>query len=270
METRRRILCYGDSNTAGFHDQGKRFEPYGKMLATAMMEAKLPCEVVFCGLSGITIEEMLQKKNAERITDVVNNVGSGLQWILDRDSEYDLVILMAGSNDIAKLAQPEQVMHRVAELHDICHRLAIPTVAIVPPTVPREPYATARWRLSQQMHSWANSTAGAASCFDIFMLLPRSIDHWEEDELHLSPSGSKELGSRLAKEVKELWGAVQIHAKAYAAARHAGPSSRQVTSPSVPTPLQLASPKVPGCSQQLSSPSARVLSRAPVLVRPMR
>jgi hypothetical protein len=54
-----RIICYGDSNTVGYCNDGHRFEPYGKTMASELALAGMPCEVSVCGLCGYTTEDML-------------------------------------------------------------------------------------------------------------------------------------------------------------------------------------------------------------------
>jgi len=55
----RRILCYGDSLTAGFHANGQKFEPYARELSKALAAAGVENEVHTCGLSGHTTQDMV-------------------------------------------------------------------------------------------------------------------------------------------------------------------------------------------------------------------
>eukprot|EP00913_Durusdinium_trenchii_P007552 g7096.t1 len=53
-----RILCYGDSLTAGFYQGGHWFQPYGRILADELAAYGGRCEILVCGLSGRSAEDM--------------------------------------------------------------------------------------------------------------------------------------------------------------------------------------------------------------------
>jgi len=116
--TKLRVLCYGDSLTAGFCSGGRRFEPYGQFLSSAMRSAGVECEVMICGLSGLTAKEMLDKLNSSAVEDIIGKTGRGLARFLDEDRP-DLVVLMAGTNDFA-LEGPNAaaIFEHLRRLHD--------------------------------------------------------------------------------------------------------------------------------------------------------
>jgi len=195
-----RILCYGDSNTAGFCLGGRRFEPYGKSLAEALTAMGMPCEAIVCGLSGLTAAEMAAKIDAAIIPDVVGWHGRGLVRTLEDEGPFDLALIMAGTNDLGCSVPAEAIVKHVSQLHAACHKRGVPTVALAPPTSLKKPLRAAREDLASLLASFARTSPGVVNCFDIEELLPRKAHNgfWEPDELHLSAAGSIELGRILA------------------------------------------------------------------------
>lgn len=196
----RRILCYGDSLTAGFCSGGHQFEPYGRAMSEALAASGVTCEVSICGHSGGTAQEMISKSEGS-LVDVVGCQGKGLANILKEDKAYDLVIIMAGTNDMARRRQRAAILEDVRSLHAICHAKDIPTVALIPPPAPgsmgqRE---VERQRIGTLLQNLCRITPGIVACVDTADLVPAtSIGCWESDGLHYSPLGSRTLGQRLA------------------------------------------------------------------------
>ena len=122
----RRVVCYGDSLTAGFCSLGAQFEPYGRTLVKELDTSGVPCEIVVSGHSGKTAEEMVAALDSS-IRDVVGFEGRGLTRILDEDVASDLVIIMAGTNDMGMGAAPDTIVKHIAQLHAACHSRGVPT-----------------------------------------------------------------------------------------------------------------------------------------------
>lgn len=200
-----RVLCYGDSNTAGFCANGNHFSPYGRSLMKALSASGCVTEVAFCGLNGLTGEDMATKMTSPAIRDVVGHTGKGLVQILNDEGQQDLVIIMAGTNDLGKGTSPEAIIQYIQQLHSACHEWMIPTIALSPPTVLTGFARSMRPKLTAMIQSYAHRTPGVVAYFDVERLLPRSEagGYWEPDELHFSPAGSHELGMRLAPTVLE-------------------------------------------------------------------
>lgn len=195
-----RILCYGDSNTAGFCLGGRWFQPYGRSLAEALTAEGMPCEAIVCGLSGLTAADLAARIDAAIIPDVVGWHGRGLVRTLEDEGPFDLALIMAGTNDLGLSVPPETIVKHISQLHAACHKRGVPTVALAPPTVLNGPLRAARKELASLLASWACTSPGVVACFDSEELLPRREHNgcWEPDELHLSAAGSTELGRILA------------------------------------------------------------------------
>jgi len=196
-----KLLCYGDSNTAGFNAGGQAYDPYARTMAEELRLAGTDCSVSVCGLSGLTAREMVVQSSCPAIQDAVGVVGQGIEVLLA--NQPDLVILMMGTNDIGKGMHPKAILDDICLLHARCHARGIPTVAIAPPTLSQGSLTAARDELAALLDRWARVTPMVHVCADIQDLVCRQAasTFWDHDELHLSPSGSAALGGRLAREV---------------------------------------------------------------------
>jgi lysophospholipase L1-like esterase len=169
----RRIICYGDSNTVGYYNKGAFFQPYAQTLSSDLSAAGWSHEVAVCGLCSYTTQDMLNEKDSEQIHPPIGPSGRGLQRILDEDVHTDLVIIMTGTNDIGMSTKPETIVRHVAQLHAICHKRGIQTVAIAPTQSVRRSARRIRQRLADLLAAWAKSTPGVIDFLDIEDLLPR-------------------------------------------------------------------------------------------------
>lgn len=198
-----RILCYGDSNTAGFYQGGRRFQPYGQALAEAMSSLGTASEVAVCGLSSFTTRDMLNEKTSARIKVPAGPTGKGIARILAEDGPFAAVLIMTGTNDAGIGDSLETIVENTAQLHAICHELGIPTVAIAATTSAGDIGRRVQKKLAQSLRQWAESAPKVLACLDVEEMVPRVDGNgfWEADGLHLSAAGSNELGRRLAPEV---------------------------------------------------------------------
>lgn len=184
-----RILCYGDSNTAGFFHGGQEFHPYAKYLKQYLANSGLDAEVQHDGHSGLTAQELLQKVASGAIRDVCGKIGKGLQLHLE-EQRWDLVIINLGTNDVGKGTAPRQALHYVKELHGVCHDRNVPTFAIGPPTIPSGPARTARDQLARMIQQYAGATKDVMAYEDLEKFVPRVPGNWDTDQLHMSPQGA--------------------------------------------------------------------------------
>uniref|UniRef100_A0A6T1D4R8 SGNH hydrolase-type esterase domain-containing protein n=1 Tax=Alexandrium monilatum TaxID=311494 RepID=A0A6T1D4R8_9DINO len=208
-----RILCYGDSLTVGFSDEGRRYEPYGRALSEALGGlVAAGCEVSICGHSGHTAAEMVAHLDAAVVEDVGGMIGKGLRRILEEEPTPDLVLLMAGTNDIGRDSHPQAILDDICRLHAVCHACGVRTVALVPPPAPRtaagSAWETRRRQLAGLLTSWARSghASGVAALLEPGELVPSAKGSclWDPDGLHLAPAGSWLLGQRLALRIAPM------------------------------------------------------------------
>ena len=96
----KRILCYGDSLTAGFCCGGLKFTPYATFLKDKLKSMNTDCEyeVDFYGFSGWTTTQLLDNAHNHNLKDFVGMTGPGLAVAL-KEKHYNLLILMAGRSE---------------------------------------------------------------------------------------------------------------------------------------------------------------------------
>jgi len=199
------ILCFGDSLTAGFYNQGKNFEPYGDTLKRCLNEMGIECDVMIMGVSGHTAAQMVSDKNASEVTDVCNLKNKGLCRFLDeQEDKPDFVLIMAGTNDLGYNHKKNDILRAIIQLHSMCHHRGIKTIAFVPPC-----HLKQRQCLAECLMRWGRVLPLVALCIDPEEAVPRvgtACPLWEPDAIHLSPAGSRALGQRLAQILAPLLG----------------------------------------------------------------
>jgi len=196
-----RILCYGDSLTAGYYNNGRSFSPYGTALEDALTSLGLECEVSINGLSGHCADQMVKELDSPVCQDICGRLGKGLAHILDNERHYDLVILMAGTNDFGGNSNLKSIQNDVCELHDACHARGVPTVMLAAPCNAEN----MRTGLSQILRRWAQKQDQVMSFIDPEEVIPRRTrSYWEPDQVHFTPSGSHALGLYLAPIVADI------------------------------------------------------------------
>jgi len=210
-----RILCYGDSLTAGFCSYGEQFEPYGRTLADAMGKAGKPCEVSVCGLSGRTAEEMIAEKDSAVFTDSaeVGHVGKGLMRILNEEGPFDVVVILAGTNDLQFAGHSmgagltaNHILARVKQLHSMCHQLGFSTIALTPPCQMCGPQRVMQQQLAPLLRDWVQTESRVLALYDVEKLAPRAHTggFWDADDIHMSAAGQRLFGRRLAQFIAPL------------------------------------------------------------------
>ena len=121
VSRQRRILCYGDSLTAGTSPPFNELFPYGPYLETELNTSKEEEVVVrWRGLPGWTSQQMVV---------CINDSNIGLQSSLDGicNPSLSIVIILAGSNDIGQLTSSvgsnidaQKVVQPIIKLHKTC------------------------------------------------------------------------------------------------------------------------------------------------------
>mmetsp|Transcript_52802 Transcript_52802/g.98900 ORF Transcript_52802/g.98900 Transcript_52802/m.98900 type:complete len:282 (-) Transcript_52802:145-990(-) len=200
-----RVLCYGDSLTAGFFAGGHKFDPYGRTMSEAFASSGLACQVTVCGHSGATTREMLEAAESH-LVDVLGCRGDGLHQILDR-REYDLVILMSGTNDMGSGRDLAVIVEDLLQLHAVCHSRGVATVAVAPPPAPQflpEQEAKRQYLVEELRHFSTQSSFVRAFVDPADILPPVPGPFWDPDGLHFAPAGSQALGLSLANLVLHL------------------------------------------------------------------
>ena len=121
---RARTLAYGDSLIAGFRQHGLRFTPYAQAL-TDELAPQIDAAIVMRGLSSLTAQQLASNVGARHVYDGRGRVGQGLGHILKEQGPFDLVIIMAGTNDLGgsarRIVAPLMAMQRSWTPVKLCH-----------------------------------------------------------------------------------------------------------------------------------------------------
>ncbi len=187
---RARILCYGDSLTAGYHEKGATFDPYGRSLADL-----LDAEVVIIGKSGWTAAQLADER-------------PGIDSVLD---EYDAVIIMAGTNDLGMLCDRNDCCNlvlKIWELHTACHVRGCKSIAVSIPESGwqkiNEKGRVYRGLVNEFLKEKCQESGGSATYVECPVEYDSESGFWDSDGLHMNKAGYEELARHLCPHVRSL------------------------------------------------------------------
>lgn len=203
------ILCFGDSLTAGYYNEGKAYHPYSKHLSELLGNV----QVDHIGLSGWSTDEMLYYANHSSCKDTLGRVWNGLKYQLQH-KKYDYCIILAGTND---LSEGENFICDLFKIHNIAHEAGCKTIAL---TIPQMKFESAdpsitKLRLqinkaiktgpvnlaNKEMYKWID-IASELPLLDA----PNGIREylWQDDGLHLNPAGYDLIAKTVYRFLQEL------------------------------------------------------------------
>ena len=198
------ILALGDSLTAGFHQGGRAFYPYATPLSRLFESAKIPVKIDKKGWSG------------ERVLPTMLN---RLHTLLAKDTSYDWIIILAGTNDIVDNVPAEKIFKEgLQPMYELClnHRggktkLAILTVIEIWIYKPGSASENNRQLLNTMIRDYVtNSNQQDRICLvDLGRYIPyHCITNNEErkaiwdDGVHLTPAGYDRMASLVFDVIK--------------------------------------------------------------------
>ena len=203
-----RILCYGDSLTAGSPGSDGLLTPYGPHLELALRRLlDIQVTVRHVGLSGW---------KASELREGADSAPTGLRHLLEQwangsaSGPIDAAILLAGTNDLGSASSERDVAPHVIALHRIAHSVGVRTIAV---GVPQSGYTDAsaameatRLASNRRIEAWCKASTRCT-----YVECPIAWDGggalWEPgDGLHLSSRGYAALGKRLAEPVARALG----------------------------------------------------------------
>ena len=189
-----RVLCYGDSLTAGLNaltSHTGAFSPWAPQLADALGVA-----VDHVGMCGWTTAQMLDGLDGEDNVDVYEKSHRGLRRLLVVGG-YSHVLLMAGTNDL-KLRSTVEIVESLHQLHAACHAAGARTLALGIPhskatTVGSVSRCERRRKVNERLRAFAARSGGWCEYCEpggqVMQWEAGSIC-FERDGLHLTRSGS--------------------------------------------------------------------------------
>ena len=83
-----------------------------------------------CGLNGLTAVQLSEDVDARLIVDVACRRGQGLGSVFEERGPFDLMLIMAETNDLAMGVAPGMVLHSIQALHAECQMGGVRTVAL--------------------------------------------------------------------------------------------------------------------------------------------
>ena len=189
-----RVLCYGDSLTAGTSPPLDQDYPYAPVLEAALGSSVL---VRHRGLPGATAAGML---------DVLDDEQRGLRALLKR-AEPALCVILAGTNDLSYEPDASTIASSVVGLHELAHGLGVPTVCVgIPPSQwqAMAPEAAERAAaVNRELRAWCADRGVFAAYVDHPIAAWNPGDErWAPDGLHFSPDGYRLCGEGLADVVR--------------------------------------------------------------------
>ena len=201
-----RVLCYGDSLTAGTSPPGFEEFPYAPYLQ-AQLEAHEDPRVASTtaramGFPGWTATQMVETLNSH----------TGLATCLRASPPPSVVVLLAGTNDLGYCAgiDPNKarpvILDPILSLHKTCHDLGIPTVAIGIPSSAYQAMVPDAQALANAVNKGLEEfcqTEDKATYVPFPFGFARGDKKWSPDGLHFSKEGYETLGIHLAPTVAQ-------------------------------------------------------------------
>mmetsp|Transcript_52348 Transcript_52348/g.113444 ORF Transcript_52348/g.113444 Transcript_52348/m.113444 type:complete len:231 (+) Transcript_52348:26-718(+) len=197
---RKTILCFGDSLTAGYRSGGRPDTPYSDRLACRLEQScpDGPPEVVNAGISGETTAGMLK-----RLPRLLRKDSEGDKRLLD--TLPDVVLILGGTNDLARGQSPEQIVQNLRELHSLAHEAGAVTGVITIPEfflgpMQQDHFREPREQVNAALRSMASEKGQQCFLVDLAIAFPQA-EHpslWDHDGVHFSSAGSSAFGDLLA------------------------------------------------------------------------
>jgi len=201
----RRMLAVGDSLTAGFSSHGGR-HPYSDTLQRLLGDS---WKITNCGVDGL------------RAVEVLRLLGGRLQSAAAASEQFDLVAILAGTNDLGAYAPAATINGHLLQMHKLAHEYGVQTIAITLPEMAYEYKDSEARGIRHAVNSrlkcfvWCTKVAprwccacaccccsrGRSTLFDLGELIPngptnRDAKMWS-DMVHLSAAGYRRFGELL-------------------------------------------------------------------------
>jgi len=201
--TKIRILCFGDSLTAGYYHHGKSFFPYCNPLKQ-ILSARTHLPVI--GDAKGIVGEMTHKQMTNRLPLVLGNATTQYDWIIILGGTNDILHVKNFADDQEFLNQLENVWQPritkdIEKLHSISYKYGAHTLLLTVPENAIEvwpeykPLMKMRNKINNSLKRFAYSSNGQTVFCDIARKVPRhSLSPAQEnalwdDHLHMTPEG---------------------------------------------------------------------------------
>ena len=223
----RRILCFGDSLTAGYQLMGHLFTPYAAFLEKMLREKYSTASSTkkdFCvdhvGLSGWTVVDMANSLTNTTAVDCVDRDWcGGLSSYLNAAAEhspvkYDIVVILGGTNDLGEILSKncsiEQFLTSLRQLYVAAKQAGCKVIAIPVPEHGQETEFPRVKQLRNQINQYIQQLE-STGLVDAVVSLDDGFEHNTaagrakmDDALHWNESGYEALAERVFRAVTEV------------------------------------------------------------------
>ena len=213
VQSKFRVLAFGDSLTEGWIDDGANFRPYTSRLLQLLNETiqlrSRSFEVHNMGLSGEFVVDQMTKR---------------LLRILEEGTPYDLVIILGGTNDLseASLGDEEKIFTGLKILHDIIKTNGSNSVIVTLPETDfyykdlaengtsyvKETGENVRILLNDKLRDYAVHTntllCDLAKELPQRTLTPEDLEKYWDDGLHFTAAGYERMAEIIFDSIKPL------------------------------------------------------------------
>lgn len=190
-----RILAIGDSLTAGYC-LPPPFKPWAPVLSN-LLPGKPKVDHIGC--SGWTTSQLVAAADSASVHDVCGEEWPGARTKL-KSAQYDVGIIMGGTNDLAYGVAAKDIVANLASLHQMCWDAgAVKTVLCsIPPSAGSG--NPAHGAANDALRAWADAQGTKVLFVDSSSLVPfaRPSPLWMMDGLHMTAEGYEQFGTRLA------------------------------------------------------------------------
>jgi lysophospholipase L1-like esterase len=194
-----RVLCYGDSLTAGTTSSDYVPYPYAPHLEAALQRED-NVVVRHVGLPGWATSSMLDQVDGP----------AGLRTAIQAISmpSLSLVVILAGTNDQGYGdASVDEITDNLLKLHRIAWETGVPrTLAVgIPPSGYQTADREARQVVNEVNDRLRETSEGCTMAYAPFPFpYEEDGENWDEDGLHFTPIGYQALGESLAPVVRRI------------------------------------------------------------------
>ncbi len=204
---KQKVFCYGDSLTAGTSPPSFETHPYGPHLENALKTTSNSDDNIIVrwrGRPGWTSSQMVSDlQGPEGLVSTLHRVEE------TTNDKISLVVLLAGTNDLAFETSSETIAKSIVDLHTAAHQEGVHTLALsIPPSGWQKQSTEARnlaQEVNQSLKVYAENNVEKMTFtnFPIQEFDPTS-GFWAPDGLHFSPQGYAYIGNQLALPVKNI------------------------------------------------------------------
>ena len=198
-----RILCFGDSLTAGYNKHGKNFFPYCSPLGNILRYHS--AMNIYTEAKGI-VGEMAHKQMTHRLPMVLGNATSQYDWIIILGGTNDILHVKNFGDDDEFLNQLEDIWQPritkdIEKLHEIAYGYGAHTILLTVPENSIEqwpeyhPLLKMREKINDSLRNFAYGSNGRTVLCDLAKMVPRhsltpAMENmiWD-DHLHMTPQG---------------------------------------------------------------------------------